>query len=283
MGVLKSSQYPSVTVRAYPSTFPERCIEGESAVRHKRFTPSMQRGQRSLQNPPVSAIEVAKNVLPGFDKLVPEKAMDSLKIKELMLHAIGQTAIATFESDSLEIFAQDGYTMDVSGALRSRTFVYSENSQYCVRHHASSSRTAFGCVWIRTTIIYLPNETGNPHGRSQSVTSFVFYPTGWIQQLGVRNGLEAVIASAGRSWLFNCRLTVTRAVPEDSLIFELCRTGQTRAVETLLSKGLGSVVDTSPKGWKPLHVSNIECWTRLDHHQVAILTNDLVCRCRRSC
>jgi hypothetical protein len=281
--VLKSSQYPSLTARAYPSTFPERSIEDESAVRHKRFAPSMHRGQRSLQHPPVSAIEVAKNVLPGFDKLVPEKAMDSLEIKELMLHAIGQTAIATFESDSLEIFAQDGYTMDASGALRSRTFVYSENLRYCVRHHASSYRTAFGCVWMRTTIIYLPNETGDTHGRSQSVTSFVFYPTGWIQQLGVRNGLEAVMASAGRSWLFNCRLTVTRAVPEDSLIFELCRTGQTRAVETLLSKGLGSVVDTSPKGWKPLHVSNIECWTRLDRQQVAILTKDLVCGCRRSC
>jgi hypothetical protein len=283
MNVFESSQHPSIITRAYPSTLPERCMEGESAVRHKLITPPMHREQRNLQHPPVSANEVAKNVLTVFEKLVPEPAMASLKIKELMLHAIGQTAIATFESNSLEIFAQDGYMMDDSGALRSRTFVYSENLRYCVRHHVSSSRTAFGCIWIRTTIIYLPNETGDTHGRSQSVTSFVFYPTRWIQRFGVRNGLEAVMASAGRSWLFNCRLAVTRAVPEDSLIFELCRTGQTRAVETLISKGLGSVVDTSPKGWKPLHVSNTECWTRLNQHKAAILTKNVVCRGRRSC
>jgi hypothetical protein len=63
------------------------------------------------------------------------------------------------------------------------------------------------------------------------------------------------VSSAGQSWLFNCRITVTCALPGDSLIFELCRTGQTRAVQTLFDKGLASVVDTSPKGWKPLHVS----------------------------
>lgn len=99
------------------------------------------------------------------------------------------------------------------------------------------------------------DQGSNVHERSQCITSFVFYPTKWVQQLGIRNGIEAVMASAGQSWLFNCRLTVTRAVPEDSLIFELCRTGQTRAVEILLNKRMGSVVDTSPKGWKPLHVS----------------------------
>lgn len=77
--------------------------------------------------------------------------------------------------------------------------------------------------------------------------------------MGIRNGLEAVVASGGRSWLFNCNITVTRPVPDDSLIFELCRTGQTRAVEALLEKGMASVVDTSPKGWKPLHVSCYAC------------------------
>ncbi|KAI4665460.1 uncharacterized protein J4E78_002921 [Alternaria triticimaculans] len=71
--------------------------------------------------------------------------------------------------------------------------------------------------------------------------------------MGIQSGLEAVVASGGRSWLFNCNITVTCPVPDDSLIFELCRTGQTRAVETLLEKGMASVVDTSPKGWKPLH------------------------------
>jgi hypothetical protein len=66
-----------------------------------------------------------------------------------------------------------------------------------------------------------------------------------------------VVSSAGQSWIFNCRITVTHALPEDSLIFDLCRTGQTRAVQTLFDKGLASVLDTSPKGWKPLHVRTL--------------------------
>jgi hypothetical protein len=85
-----------------------------------------------------------------------------------------------------------------------------------------------------------------------------FYPTRWIQRVGFQHGLEVVMASAARRWALDCKLTATRAVPEDSLIFELCRTGQTRAVKTLLNKRLASVVDTSPKGWKPLHVSNVQ-------------------------
>ncbi|KAH7401636.1 hypothetical protein BKA66DRAFT_585814 [Pyrenochaeta sp. MPI-SDFR-AT-0127] len=193
------------------------------------------------------------NVLDYFDKIVPEESVISRKIQELMLHAIGQTAIATFESTSTEIFARDGYTMDDSGVFRSKTFVYSRHMRYRVCHQASSFRLAFGCVWIRTTTIYYNDRVTDTHGKSQSVTAFTFYPNRWVQRLGVKNGLEAIMASGGKSWMINCRLTLTRAIPEDAPIFELCRSGQTRAVEVLLSKGIGSVVDTSPKGWKPLH------------------------------
>lgn len=171
-----------------------------------------------------------------------------------MLHAISQTAIATFKSTSQEIFAQDGYMIDEYRQIRSKTFVYSEHLRYRVRHQTSSFRTALGCVWIRKTTIGHDNKLTGELETSQTVTSIVFYPREWLQLLGVRNGLEAVTASAGRSWLYNCRLTVTRAVREDALIFELCSAGETRAVQLLLEKGHGSVVDTSPKGWKPLHV-----------------------------
>ncbi|KAH8722344.1 hypothetical protein GQ44DRAFT_741717 [Phaeosphaeriaceae sp. PMI808] len=212
-------------------------------------------GEAFGQPMPVLANNGAQQVLKKYEKSVPGNDMTDAKLEELMLQAIGRIAISNFESDSLEILAQDGYTMDDSGIVRSKTFVYSENLRYRVRHQASSFQTALGCVWIRTTIIDLPDEAEaeDKNEESQSVTSFVFYPTRWVQHLGIRSGLEAIMASASRSWVFNCRLTVTRAVPEDSLIFELCRTGQTRAVEILLKKGLGSVVDTSPKGWKPLH------------------------------
>lgn len=252
----EESHYRPIVVISDLGTLSKRWIEGESSIKHTLNNSSVLKEQHNLQHLPLSANEVSKSVLVKTEKAVPEQAMAGLKIKQLMLHAIEQTAIASFKSDSLEIFAQDGYTMDNSGAVQSRTFVYSESLRYRVRHKASSFQTAFGCVWVRSTIIYQPGDTQR---RSQSVTLLVFYPTRWIQQLGVRNGFEAIVASANRSWLFNCRLTVTRAVPEDSLIFELCRTGQTQAVRILLSRGLGSVVDTSPKGWKPLHVRTIEC------------------------
>jgi hypothetical protein len=195
---------------------------------------------------------LAANALQYLRRPVHEQSMPKFHIQQLMLHAIAQTAITSFESTSLEIFAHDGYMIDECGQSRAKTFVYGESLQYRIRHHTSSFRTALGHAWVRTTTIY---PTGNTTASSfQTVTSYVFYPTVWLRFLGFQRGLEAVMSSAGQSSIFNCRITVTRALPEDSLIFDLCRTGQTRAVQTLFDKRLASVVDTSPKGWKPLHV-----------------------------
>jgi hypothetical protein len=257
--------YRSIILAPNQGTPSQVWVEDDYAVRHKLITPSVHRGKLHLKSSSKSAHKIAKNVLMSSERSFSERNMASLQLKELMLHAIEQTAIATFESNSLEIFAQDTYTVDGSGCLRSRTFVYSENLRYRIRHHTSSFRTAIGCVWVRTTKIYSLDEASDAQESSQCVTSFVFYPTGWIQHVGVRSGLEAVMAFATRSWAFNCRLTVTRAVPEDSLIFELCRTGQTKAVATLFSKGLASIVDTSPKGWKPLHVCDTQHFIRLQN------------------
>lgn len=212
--------------------------------------------QTFLHQLPTPRRDIAKIALQYFENAIPEQALANLSTQELMLRAISQTAIASFKSTSLEIFAQDGYMLDESGQVRSKTFVYSDTSRYRVRHQESSFRTALGYFWIRKTTISHNNKLTGELEESHTVTSFVFYPKEWLQLLGVRNGLEAVTASAGRSWLYNCRLTVTRAVRENSLIFELCSAGETQAVRLLLEKGHGSVIDTSPKGWKPLHVRN---------------------------
>lgn len=217
-------------------------------------SPSNFVGQRSIHRIPLTNDVLATNTLMHIKKAIPKQSMAKFQTQELMLRAIAQTAISSFESTSLEIFAQDGYMIDEWGQLRSKTFVYAANLRYRIRHHTSSFRTVLGCAWVRTTNIYLANDAENKARKSQTATSFALYPTAWLKYLGIQNGLEALVASAGRSWLFNCRLTVTCPVPEDSLIFELCRTGETRAVEILLAKRLASVVDTSPKGWKPLHV-----------------------------
>lgn len=211
-------------------------------------------GQHFLYRLPAESHDVERRSLIRFEKNPAEQSLDTLTIQELMLHAVSQTAIATFESTSLDILAQDGYMMDNCGQVRSKTFVYSENIRYRIRHQATSFRTALGCLCIRTTTIDHAHELDDQLENLQTVTSFVFYPVRWLQLLGVRNGFEAIVASAGRSWLYNCKLTVTRAVPQDSMIFQLCSAGQYRAVQMLLESGQASVVDTSPKGWKPLHV-----------------------------
>ncbi|KAH6633196.1 hypothetical protein C7974DRAFT_462830 [Boeremia exigua] len=234
------------------------CIaEGIQHCRIKVVSSSSLTGQRYVHPLPVMSQDVAKNALMYFEQAVPEQALANFTVQELMLHAISQTAIATFKSTSLEIFAQDGYMIDECGQIRAKTFVYSKSLRYRVSHQASSFRTALGCLWVRTTTISRVSEFTGQLEKSQTVTSVVFYPTRWLQLLGIRNGVEAIVASAGRSWLYNCKITVTRAVPEDSMIFDLCLAGETRAVQLLLEKGQGSVVDTSPKGWKPLHYAAV--------------------------
>ncbi|KAF2184162.1 hypothetical protein K469DRAFT_634344 [Zopfia rhizophila CBS 207.26] len=83
------------------------------------------------------------------------------------------------------------------------------------------------------------------------MTSLIFYPATWIKRMGLDHGLEARMVNSKYGWQFN--LNPIRAVPENSPIFDLCRAGQTNAVELLISKGHGSVLDTSLKGWSPLH------------------------------
>jgi hypothetical protein len=250
-------QHCTCVLRANQITILNEWVKDAHAFQHEHISSPRNDEQHGLKLMSKATHEATSNTPTSFERYFPRNTLATQQVQELLLHAIGQTAIATFESGSSEILAQDAHMIDVSGAVQSRTFVYSENMRFRICHRELSFRTVFGCVWIRTSIICLPNEAVHAQKRSQCITSFAFYPARWIQQIGLPNGLEAIIASAAQSWVFNCKLTVTRAVPEDSLIFDLCRSGQTRAVELLFSKGLASIRDTSPKGWKPLHVSDI--------------------------
>jgi hypothetical protein len=225
-----------------------------SARQQLRNSSTLLTGQHFVYPLSAPSHDVARNALMHFERAVPEQALSNFTVQELMMRAISQTAVASFEPTSLDVLARDAYIMDECGQLRLKIFVYSESLRYRARHRAFSFRTIVGCLWLRTTTIDHTNEITGEVERSQTVTSIVFYPRRWLQLLGVRNGLEVITASAGRSWLYNCRVTVTRVMPEDSVIFGLCSAGETRAVQMLLEKGQASVVDTSPKGWKPLHV-----------------------------
>ena len=250
--VFEDIEERSVSTTARKGSLSLPGIEDASGWAAVQSVPSKFVGQRSIRHMTSSS---AMSTLQPVGKMMIEHPSINFGVQELMLHAIAQTAVTTFDTTSLEIFAQDGYTIDQCGQLRTKTFVYAENLQYRIKHQVSTFRTALGCAWIRTTAIQHDIKTSKKGRSSQTIRSLILYPTRWLQYMGIQSGLEAVVASAGRSWLFNCNMTVTCAVPEDSLIFDLCRTGQIRAVEALLEKGMASVVDTSPKGWKPLHVS----------------------------
>ena len=215
--------------------------------------PSKLVGQRSLRRMTSASEHMGKYAYHSTTAAAKQSVV-KYEVQELMLHAIAQTAVTTFDTSSLEILAQDGYTIDQCGQLRAKTFVYAENLRYRCSHQVSTFQTGLGCVWVRTTTMFHSSGSGKKPKQPQTIRSLVLYPTEWLRFIGIQSGIEIVTASAGRSWLYNINMTVTRAVPEDSLIFELCSTGQTRAVEALLEKGMASVVDTSPKGWKPLHV-----------------------------
>ena len=206
------------------------------------------------------------NALQPLGKMLKERRWTDYEVQKLMLPAIARAAVTTFKPTLMRIYSKDGYTIDECGRPQTKTSVHAGNLRHDVSCHVSSFYTAIGYIWLRTTTIRHDKRSSSRCRKSQIIRSLIIYPTRWLQYIGIPYGLEAVVASGGRSWLFNCDITVTRPVPEDSLIFELCRTGQTRAVEALLEKRMASVVDTSPKGWKPLHVRRYFCLEESFNH-----------------
>jgi len=122
-----------------------------------------------------------------------------------------------------------------------------------VCHQTSSMGVLFGSIWIRTSTLKVEDAATGSSGQAEVITSFIFYPSSWLNWCGFRFGTEANLQfSPETGWNFN--ISPIRAVPESSLIFDLCRMGDLPAVKLLLSRGDASVKDTSPKGWTPLHV-----------------------------
>lgn len=122
-----------------------------------------------------------------------------------------------------------------------------------VCHQTSSMGVVLGSIWIRTSTLKVDDDSDSNKRKLEVITSFIFYPASWLCRFGLGYGTEANLNySVENGWKFN--FVPVRAVPEGSLIFELCRQGETRAVELMLARGVASVKDTSPKGWSPLHV-----------------------------
>ena len=94
----------------------------------------------------------------------------------------------------------------------------------------------------------------NQQDQGEHETSYTVYPAEWLIRLGIRYGFRLRFgSSATQGW--QTTLKSFSPVPDDALIFEFCRQGNTSAVKELLSGGYASVRDTDSRGYTPLHVS----------------------------
>ncbi|ESZ97746.1 hypothetical protein SBOR_1871 [Sclerotinia borealis F-4128] len=89
----------------------------------------------------------------------------------------------------------------------------------------------------------------------------VFYPAKWLYRLGVSFGIR-MSASVDNGWMFT--FSSFGAVPEDALIFDLCRQGNVAGINILLNRGDASLECENPQGRTPL-------WTAAYHGQVDVM------------
>ena len=215
-------------------------------------------------NKSVSSIASSKTVQ-AFLKHSLELAIDDLlesgTVDQLMDSTI--TRMNSFDSACSGEYDSESYTIHnkpVSGDPNNPKADYTSQggktsyrftrSRVC--HRTSSMGCLFGSIWMRTSTLKVDQDSNASAGKFEIITSFIFYPAGWMTRMGFRHGVEASLNNSSSGWKFN--YTPVRAVPDSSLIFDLCRMGNTKAVELLLQRGDASIRDTSSKGWTPLHV-----------------------------
>jgi hypothetical protein len=205
---------------------------------------------------------VVKAFLRHSLQLAVENLFDSGTVEELMDKTISR--VTTFESTSEGEYTSEGYNIHNPSLSKTRrrrqTGAGNENncpsfrfSRSRVCHRTSSMGVVVGSIWVRTSTLRLETSSTGSGGNFQIITSFIFYPASWLTKIGFRHGVEASLRNSKDGWQFG--FNPIRAVPDNSLIFELCRTGQVRPVELLIQRGDASIHDTSSKGWMPLHVS----------------------------
>jgi hypothetical protein len=118
------------------------------------------------------------------------------------------------------------------------------------------SRTAkslFGAIRVHTITYEITTEKDKQYDRvAQNKTRIIFRPAAWLVRFGLAYELQLELLGSLRSWKINFH--VYQPVPDDSLVFEFCRSGNLEGVQTLFSRKKASVFDVNSQGWTPLHV-----------------------------
>ncbi|RYP15611.1 hypothetical protein DL765_005590 [Monosporascus sp. GIB2] len=167
-------------------------------------------------------------------------------VQQLMDSTLNQ--VTSFDSITSGTYTADGYDLHPGSATykavhgvpeeRSRPDQNScprlSRSRTC--HRTSSMGVLLGSIWVRTSTLKTESGSCPSAGKLEVVTSFIFYPAPWLTRIGLGYGTEANLNySATGGWKFN--ITPVRAVPENALIFDLCRRGETQAVKLMLERG----------------------------------------------
>lgn len=115
------------------------------------------------------------------------------------------------------------------------------------------------------TSLLIPNHTKGPDSAEEADLSeneniFRLFPPSWLARFGFAYGLSERISRSPLSGP-TVTLDVVRSVPDDAVIFNLCREGDLESVQALLNKGQASVKDVDSQGRTPLYVSSISSFT----------------------
>jgi hypothetical protein len=132
----------------------------------------------------------------------------------------------------------------------------------CPAQSKTSIKDFFGGRIYIQTDTYKVTTTLSPsrdalHGYDalEHQTHFIYHPAPWFLRRCFNFGMSALSTKAAQGWQYQIR--TIRAVPDDSLIFQFCRSGNLDGIRYLLKRRLASPWDTDSKGWTPLHVSRL--------------------------
>jgi len=111
-------------------------------------------------------------------------------------------------------------------------------------------------------------------------TTITFHPSQWLLRFGVSFGIQVLLAKSIEG--LNCGMTSYRAVPDDALIFELCKQGDNKAIQSLFDSGKASPWDRNRYGETPLFVSLLrfelrQVWRNLLFVEITCVDTDTAC------
>jgi hypothetical protein len=133
--------------------------------------------------------------------------------------------------------------------------------RYLIQRNSSFKDFFGGRIYVQTdtykvTTALAPVSDGlHSHDALEYHTHYLYHPAQWFLRRCFNFGLSTLITKAAQGWQYHIR--TIRAVPDDSLIFDFCVTGNLDGVRSLLQRGDASPWDTDSTGWTSLHVSRL--------------------------